>query len=78
MKPKGCTTIGVRFSGASRVYTYKVRRGHGIKRGDMCAVESPLDGPALVFVVRVDKDPVIPLGFSMKTLKKIIGVVKPA
>lgn len=71
------TTIGVRFSGHSRVYTYKVRRGHGLKRGDLCAVDTPSTGPTLVFVVRVDKEPVIPAGFSLKTLKEIEGVVRP-
>jgi hypothetical protein len=69
------TTVGVRFSGKSKVYTYRVKNSAGLKRGDLCTVESPFEGPALVFVVRVDAKPTLPDEFTVETLKWIQGKV---
>lgn len=69
------TTVGVRFSGKGKVYTYLVKKKADLKRGDLVTVESPFEGPAIVFVVKVDSRPVYPENYDETTLKWIQGKV---
>lgn len=69
-KPK-LVTIGVRFPGSRNVYTYTAPLRHGIKLGDEVVVDSPYGGPQVVFVVRIDKRPYVPCGYTIDTLKRI-------
>lgn len=51
------TTVGVRFAADPRVvYTYRVRRNAKLKPGEEVVADTPR-GPAVAFVVRVDKTP---------------------
>lgn len=51
------STIGIRFaSGSYTVYTYLIRRGAKVKLGDELVLDTPR-GPAVGFVVRIDKTP---------------------
>jgi hypothetical protein len=52
------TTIGVRFPGTIRAYTYKALRKYELKVGDEVVVDSPSSGPVVVIVVSVDQVPV--------------------
>lgn len=54
---KDYDTVGVRFANdPARIWTYRVKRGAKLKRGDELVADTPR-GPAVVFVVRVDKTP---------------------
>lgn len=50
-------TVGVRFAGLrhGKIYTYLVRPGHKLVRGDEVVADLPELGPMVGFVVRVDK-----------------------
>lgn len=63
------TTVAVRFSGKAQIYTYKIRQGVKLVPGDLCVADSPYNGPTIVFVVRVDKTPKIPDGYTLESLK---------
>lgn len=72
-KRPDCKTVAVRFPNANKMeklYTYRVRKGAVIKLGDMLAVDTDF-GPKIVFVLRVDKTPVVPDGFGLDGLKWI-------
>lgn len=71
------TTIGVLFAGNRRVYTYTAPARHGIKLGDEVIVDSPWGGPKVVFVVKIDKKPSVPLGWSLETLRPIRAKLVP-
>lgn len=71
------TTVGVRFTGKAMIYTYKIHRKAQLVPGDLCVAESPYNGPVVVFVVRIDKEPKIPDGYTMDSLKWLEYKVVP-
>lgn len=71
------TTVGVLFAGNRRVYTYTVPLKHSIKLGDEIVVDSVYGGPTIVFVVRIDKRPTPPQGWTVDTLKRVRARVVP-
>lgn len=75
VKSPDFTTVGVRFSGKGKIFTYLMKKKADLKRGDLAVVESPFEGPAIVFVVRVDGHPVYPADYDETTLKWIQGKV---
>lgn len=77
MKRLKLTTIGVLFAGNRKVYTYTAPIRHGIKLGDEVVVDSPWGGPTVVFVVKIDKSPDVPIGWTLATLKRIRARLVP-
>lgn len=77
MKKPKLTTIGVLFAGNRKVYTYSAPLRHGIKLGDEVVVDSPWDGPKVVFVVKIDKTPDVPTGWTLDAIKRIRARVVP-
>jgi hypothetical protein len=65
------TTVGVVFPHVFKIYTYVVPVRHGIKVGDYLSVDTPWGPGKVVRVVRIDSKPVVPEGYTMRTLKKV-------
>lgn len=72
----GKTTVGILFPGNRQVYTYLIRKNHGVKLGDEIVVDSPYGGPKTVFVVRLDKFPQVFMpGISYKeATRKVVSI----
>ena len=57
----GFITIGVRFLGGDKEYTYKALESEGVQVGDEVIIDSPREGMKIVMVTRVDSKPQIDL-----------------
>lgn len=68
-RTKPLSTIGVRFPETPvKVYTYQIPRGSKVHLGQELVADTPR-GPAVVFVVRIDKTPQ-KFEFMLKTIDR--------
>lgn len=66
--PQRLTTVAVRFSDTSKIYTYKIKPGQ-VKLGDELIADTDR-GPVVVFVVRLDQNIEPVPGIELKTITR--------
>lgn len=77
VKKEKLKTIGVRFTSGGMIYTYKIRAGAKVHLGQELIATGYNNERKGVWVVRIDKTPQIPCGYTMESLKQITEKVAP-